>query len=131
MHPDQVIERTKEGVRQKMLYRCLTCEALVEYMLDLSLFETGGILHNLAIKTHKRLDPTKMYSFPTYGNFHLPWTGCGNICFESMFLYITPIIHFKVWVKANFYWFYKNLYFCLLCNFHNFTELIQFSLVMD
>ena len=67
VQPPEVIERTQKCVSDKLLYRCLTCDALMEYHLSMEQFEKGGALYNLAVNTHKKLDPTKMYSFPTYG----------------------------------------------------------------
>ena len=62
-----MIERTQKCVDEKMLYRCLTCEALMEYHLSLEQFEKGGSLYDIAVNTHKKLDPTKLYSFPSLG----------------------------------------------------------------
>ncbi|XP_053384067.1 deubiquitinating protein VCPIP1-like [Mercenaria mercenaria] len=67
VHTDEVIDRTKNSVKAKQLYRCLMCEALVEYVLSHEDFEKGGNLYKLAVSIHKKLDPTKMYSFPLQG----------------------------------------------------------------
>ena len=68
VHPDEVIERTQNSVEAKQLYRCLMCEALVEYILTREDFEKGGNLYELAVRIHGKLNPTKMYSFPLQGN---------------------------------------------------------------
>ncbi|WAR01801.1 VCIP1-like protein [Mya arenaria] len=67
VHPDEVIERTKLSIQGEQLYRCLMCDALIEYILDKDMFERGGSLHNLALKIHKKLDTNKLYSFPIQG----------------------------------------------------------------
>lgn len=69
IHPDDVLERTKNAVGDKQLYRCLMCEALVEFVNVASEkdYMKGGNLYNLAVKIHKRLDPTKLYNFPLQG----------------------------------------------------------------
>lgn len=67
VQPDEVIERTHKAVEDKLLYRCLTCDALMEYHLSMEQFEKEGSLYNLAVNTHKKLDPTKLYSFPALG----------------------------------------------------------------
>ncbi|XP_060561991.1 deubiquitinating protein VCPIP1-like isoform X2 [Ruditapes philippinarum] len=67
VHPDEVIEKTQSSVEAKQLYRCLMCEALVEYVLTREDFEKGGTLYELAVRIHNKLDPTKMYSFPLQG----------------------------------------------------------------
>lgn len=65
--PEEVIARTQNSIRDKILYRCLMCEALVEYILTKEEFEKGGALYNLALSIYKKLDPTKYYSFPMQG----------------------------------------------------------------
>ena len=67
VQPEEVIERTQKCVQDQMLFRCLTCEALMEYHLAMDQFEKGGSAYTLAVNTHKVLDPTKLYSFPTLG----------------------------------------------------------------
>ena len=86
VQPHEVIERTQKCVEDKMLYRCLTCEALMEYHLSMEQFEKGGALYNLAVNTHKVLDPTKLYSFPTLGKFilFLEENHNKNICCQFM-----------------------------------------------
>ena len=39
----------------------------MEYHLAMDQFEKGGSAYTLAVNTHKVLDPTKLYSFPTLG----------------------------------------------------------------
>ena len=67
MLPNEVIEKTQQSVSEKKLFRCLMCEALTEYALAMDQFERGGSLYNLAVSIHKKLDPTKLYSFPNEG----------------------------------------------------------------
>ncbi|KAK3576161.1 hypothetical protein CHS0354_039827 [Potamilus streckersoni] len=64
---DEVLHRTQMSVQEKLLYRCLTCEALMEYHLNSEWFREGGALYELALEIYKHLDPTKLYSFPNDG----------------------------------------------------------------
>ncbi|KAL3842550.1 hypothetical protein ACJMK2_020546 [Sinanodonta woodiana] len=65
--PDEVLHRTQMFIKEKLLYRCLTCEALMEYHLNSEWFREGGTHYNLAMEIYKQLDPTKLYSFPNDG----------------------------------------------------------------
>ncbi|KAL4225382.1 Deubiquitinating protein [Mactra antiquata] len=69
VHPEDVLQRTKNALKAKQLYRCLMCEALVEFVIVTSEadYMKGGTLYNLAVKIHKKLDPTKLYNFPLQG----------------------------------------------------------------
>ena len=67
VQPDAVLARAQQSVDAGLLYRCLMCDALTEYRLDQEMFDRGGSLYNLAIKIHKKLDSTKLYSFPLQG----------------------------------------------------------------
>ncbi|XP_033752592.1 deubiquitinating protein VCIP135-like [Pecten maximus] len=64
---EDVIETTKTAIEEKVLYRCLTCEALIKYHLPSEWFKRGGSLYSLAIKTHKTLLTDKKYVFPLQG----------------------------------------------------------------
>ncbi|XP_060086335.1 deubiquitinating protein VCPIP1-like [Ylistrum balloti] len=64
---EEVIETTKIAVEEHVLYRCLTCEALIRYQLPSEWFRRGGSLYNLAVKTHKTLLTDKKYVFPYQG----------------------------------------------------------------
>lgn len=64
---EEVLKTTREAIQRKTLYRCLTCEAIMEYQLHEEWFQKGGSLYNLAVKTHGKLKSDKKYSFPQQG----------------------------------------------------------------
>ncbi|XP_069134071.1 deubiquitinating protein VCPIP1-like [Argopecten irradians] len=64
---EEVIKTTKTAIEEQVLYRCLTCEALIKYHLPPEWFRRGGSLYNLAVKTHKTLLTDKKYVFPYQG----------------------------------------------------------------
>ncbi|KAK3102693.1 hypothetical protein FSP39_013188 [Pinctada imbricata] len=65
--PSEVIQTTIQAVERGMLYRCLTCEAIMEYHLPPEWFKKGGELYKLAYSTHGVLKSDKKYSFPYQG----------------------------------------------------------------
>ena len=67
VQPDEVLKTTQRAVREKKLYRCLTCDGVMEYILPQEWFRRNGSLYNLAIQTHKDLKPDKKYKFPLQG----------------------------------------------------------------
>jgi deubiquitinating protein VCIP135 len=64
---EEVLKTTREAVQRKTLYRCLTCEAIMEYQLHDEWFRRGGNLYNLAEQTYGKLRSDKKYSFPQQG----------------------------------------------------------------
>ena len=66
-HPNIVIEDTKESVKQKHLFRCLTCEAIARQVITPESLLPGGYHYKLAMDTYKKLDPAVNYSFPLDG----------------------------------------------------------------
>lgn len=74
---EEVLKTTREAIQRKTLYRCLTCEAIMEYQLHEEWFQKGGSLYNLAVKTHGKLKLDKKYSFPQQGTdqdaLYSPW----------------------------------------------------------
>ncbi|XP_052065392.1 deubiquitinating protein VCPIP1-like [Mytilus californianus] len=65
--PEEVLKTTQRAVREKKLYRCLTCDGVMEYILPPEWFRKGGSLYNIAIKTQGALKPDKKYQFPMQG----------------------------------------------------------------
>lgn len=65
--PALLVQQTCQAVAQERLYRCLVCEAVIEWTFDLSSLSPGGALYELAVKIHGPLNPHKKYSFPTHG----------------------------------------------------------------
>ncbi|XP_041365436.1 deubiquitinating protein VCPIP1-like isoform X2 [Gigantopelta aegis] len=64
---DMVIKATQSAVQENRLYRCLLCDAIIEYQLPAEWFLHGGDLYNLAIQVHGELMVNKRYSFPDKG----------------------------------------------------------------
>lgn len=62
-----MLKTTQRAVREKKLYRCLTCDGVMEYILPPEWFRKGGSLYNIAIKTQGALKPDKKYQFPMQG----------------------------------------------------------------
>lgn len=65
--PEEVLKTTQRAVRENKLYRCLTCDGVMEHILPPEWFRKGGSLYNLAIQTQGALRPDKRYQFPMQG----------------------------------------------------------------
>lgn len=62
-----VLEATQKAVREKRLFRCLTCDAILEQKLLPEWFKPSGLLYVLAEQRHGPLRSDKLYSFPQQG----------------------------------------------------------------
>ena len=69
--PSLVVELTQRAVTEERLYRCLICDAITEWTYVADWLTPAGSLYQLAVKTHTRLQPNKLYSFPTQGTVSL------------------------------------------------------------
>ena len=63
----EVLRNTVQAVKQKRLYRCLTCEATTLHNIDEAWFKPTGSLYKLAVKANGKLDDTKKYTFTDHG----------------------------------------------------------------
>ena len=66
---DAVIEEARQATLENRLYRCNTCEAIVEFHVAPEWLRPGGVLYSLALKTHASLSEEKNYNF-TYQGRH-------------------------------------------------------------
>ncbi|KAI8501465.1 Deubiquitinating protein VCIP135 [Branchiostoma belcheri] len=64
VQPEVVTEATQSAIRNERLYRCLTCDAVMEYSVGSDLLKRGGALYQLAVRTHGKLQVGKNYHFP-------------------------------------------------------------------
>ncbi|XP_066272769.1 deubiquitinating protein VCPIP1-like [Branchiostoma lanceolatum] len=64
VQPEVVTEATQSAIRNERLYRCLTCDAVMEYSVGSDLLKRGGTLYQLAVRTHGKLQVGKNYHFP-------------------------------------------------------------------
>ncbi|CAH1785484.1 unnamed protein product [Owenia fusiformis] len=65
--PEVVLQRTVDAIEHGRLFRCLTCEATLEWSITTEWLKSGGTLHRLAVATHGDLKTNKRYSFPLHG----------------------------------------------------------------
>ena len=66
--PEVVLGETVRCVREKRLYRCLTCEAICQFRIILEWLQPGGNLYQMAVQSHGKLRTDKRYSFRLEGN---------------------------------------------------------------
>ncbi len=64
---DTVIEEARQAVSDGRLYRCGTCDGIAEFHVAPEWLRPGGMLYNLAQKTHNTLSPDKNYNFTLQG----------------------------------------------------------------
>ncbi|XP_032815417.1 deubiquitinating protein VCPIP1 isoform X2 [Petromyzon marinus] len=67
--PDEadVAGATALALRERRLYRCLSCEALLEFDVPAEWLAPGGRLYELARRSHGLLRTDRSYSFPHFG----------------------------------------------------------------
>ena len=72
MQQDIIIENTRRAVQDDQLYRCLMCNAVSQIepqSIPSERLGPGGDIYELAKKLYKKLDPTKIYSLPSQGQY--------------------------------------------------------------
>ncbi len=64
---EDVIEHTRTAVLENRLYRCMTCDSVVEFHVAPEWLRPGGMLYDLARRSHGTLSPDKSYNFTLQG----------------------------------------------------------------
>ncbi|XP_061425634.1 deubiquitinating protein VCPIP1 isoform X2 [Lethenteron reissneri] len=85
--PDEadVAGATALALRERRLYRCLSCEALLEFDVPAEWLAPGGRLYELARRSHGLLRTDRSYSFPHFGVVcsYVDGEGEGGGCLEA------------------------------------------------
>ncbi|ELT92345.1 hypothetical protein CAPTEDRAFT_100015, partial [Capitella teleta] len=64
--PERVVQKTQSAVSEHRLFRCLVCEALMEWTIEPGILLPGGALYELAVRNGGILDSSKQYVFPAH-----------------------------------------------------------------
>jgi deubiquitinating protein VCIP135 len=69
MASEEVIGTAQKALKEERLFRCLTCDAILERVVAEEGLRPGGAHYQLALSTneYKKLASDKMYSFPHSG----------------------------------------------------------------